>query len=107
MLTANLQVGYLLKSAARPETVPVCLVTIKLIQDMSRSFMNEMLLISYQAKSIPELFHTVRTFYEIRKIQNKVPDGVIAFPEDSRSLAAGITVEFRCAPCFLGPLLLR
>lgn len=54
-------------------------------------------MISYHAKSIRETFHQIRQMYEIGDIQNIVPDGTTSFPEDSRSLASGIAVEFRCA----------
>ncbi|KAF9650307.1 P-loop containing nucleoside triphosphate hydrolase protein [Thelephora ganbajun] len=89
------EVAYLLKSAARPETIPACLATINLIQTTNQSFTSALLMTSYQAKSIGEQFHKIRQLYEIHEIQNKVPDGIISFPEDSRSLVSGITVEFR------------
>jgi hypothetical protein len=98
-LWVDLQVAYLLKSAAHPETIPTCLATIRLVQETNRGFIGELWTISYQARSIREKFHQIRQLYEIQEIQNKVPDGKISFPEDSRSLASGITVEFRYAPC--------
>jgi len=67
----------------------------RLIQTTNRNFISALWAISYQAKSIGEQFHSVRQLYEIHEIRNKVPDGTISFPEDSRSLASGITVEFQ------------
>ena len=67
----------------------------RLIQTTNRNFISTLWAISYQAKSIGEQFHEVRQLYEIHEIRNKVPDGAISFPEDSRSLASGITVEFQ------------
>ena len=67
----------------------------RLIQATNRNFTSALWAISYQAKSIGEQFHRVRQLYEIHEIRNKVPDGTPSFPEDSRSLASGITVEFR------------
>ena len=92
----NIQVVFLLKSAAHPETIPAALTTIKLVHTTNQGFINEMWMISYHAKSIRENFHQIRQLYEISDIQNKVSDGGISFPEDSRSLASGIAVEFRC-----------
>ncbi|KAF9784896.1 P-loop containing nucleoside triphosphate hydrolase protein [Thelephora terrestris] len=89
------EVAYLLKSAAHPETIPTCLATIRLVQETNRGFIGELWTIFYQARSIREKFHQIRELYEIQEIQNKVPDGKISFPEDSHSLASGITVEFR------------
>ena len=64
-------------------------------------------MISYQAKSIREQFHQIRQLYEIQEIQNKVPDGKISFPEDSRSLASGIAVEFRYIHFSSNPIVLQ
>lgn len=89
------EVVYLLKSAARPEAIPACLATIRLIQATNAGFINEVWRIKFEAKSIGDQFHKVRQMYEIRGIQNKIQGGKISFPEDSRSLASGITVEFR------------
>ena len=52
-------------------------------------------MIAYEAKAIRDQFHQIRQLYEVREFQNKIPDGKISFPEDSRSLASGIVVEFR------------
>lgn len=91
----SFQVAYLLKSAASPENIPTSLATVRLIQTTNQGFIGELWSLSWQAKSIREQFHQVRQLYEIHDIQNKVPDGRISFPEDSRSLASGIEVEFR------------
>ena len=99
----GVQVVFLLKSAARPETIPTSFATIKLIQDTNHGFINELWKITFHAKSIRENFHQIRQLYEISDIQNKVPDGKISFPEDSRSLASGVTVEFRCVTCSSNP----
>ena len=99
----GVQVVFLLKSAARPETIPASLATIKLIQDTNQGFINELWMITFHARSIRENFHQIRQLYEISDIQNKVPDGKISFPEDSRSLASGVTVEFRCVTCSSNP----
>jgi hypothetical protein len=94
-LSVDIQVAFLFKSAARPETIPACLTTIKLIQSTNQGFISELWMISYHAKSIRENFHQIRQLYEINDIQNKIPDGRISFPEDSRSLTSGVAVEFR------------
>jgi ABC-type multidrug transport system fused ATPase/permease subunit len=52
-------------------------------------------MILYHARSIGDQFNKIRQMYEIHEIQNQVPDGKISFPEDSRSLASGVTIEFR------------
>lgn len=103
----KIQAAYLLKSAARPETIPACLTTMRFIQTTNRNFTTALWTISYQAKSIGEQFHRVRQLYEIHEIRNKVPDGTTSFPEDSRSLASGITVEFRYALRALFPFAFR
>lgn len=94
-LSSNTQVAYILKSAARPETIPTCLTTIALIKSTNQGFIYAVEMMFYHARSIGDQFHKIRQLYEIHEIQNKVPDGTISFPEDSRSLASGITVEFR------------
>ena len=94
-LSIDLQVAYLVKSTARPETIPACLATIRLIQTTNMAFMSELRMILYHAGSIGEHFHKMRQMYEIHEIENKVLDGTVSFPEDSRSLESGITVEFR------------
>ena len=96
-MSINVQVAYLLKSAAHPETIPACLATIMLVQKTNQGFIEEMWMIAYEAKAIRDQFHQIRQLYEVREFQNKIPDGKISFPEDSRSLASGIVVEFRCA----------
>ena len=63
--------------------------------------MSELRMILHHAGSIGEQFYNMRQMYEIDEIRNKVPDGAVSFPEDSRSLESGITVEFRCAHAFL------
>jgi hypothetical protein len=71
----------------------------------NKNFVSALWMLSYEAKSIGEQFHRVRQLYEIHEIQNKVRDGKISFPEDSRSLASGITVEFQYVHCSLCHLL--
>lgn len=89
---------YLLKSAAHPEAIPACLATIKLIQATNMGFISGLWRIKFEAKSIGDQFYKIRQMYEIREIQNKIQSGKISFPEDSRSLASGITIEFRWVP---------
>ena len=64
-------------------------------------------MISHQAKSIGEQLHKVRQLYEIHEIQNKIPDGTVSFPEDSRSLVSGVAVEFRYVLCSFRPFIFR
>ena len=71
----------------------------------TRDFIFGLWIISHQAKSISEHFHKVRQSYEIHEIQNKVLDGTISFPEDSRSLTSGISIEFRYVLSSLCPLI--
>jgi hypothetical protein len=61
----------------------------------TRDFVFAFWLMSRQTESIGERFHKVRQLYEIHEVQNEVLDGTMSFPEDSRSLASGIAVEFR------------
>lgn len=96
--------AYLLKSAAHPETIPACLATIRLIQATNQGFIRELWKISFEAQSIGDQFHKIRQMYEIHDIENKVQNGAISFPEDSRSLASGITVEFRYVPSSSNPI---
>ena len=91
----DIQVAYLLKSAARPETIPTCIATIGLVKSTNQGFIYALQMMFYHARSIGDQLHNIRQLYEIHEIQNKVPNGTISFPEDSRSLASGITVEFR------------
>jgi hypothetical protein len=65
----------------------------------TRDFVFAFWLMSQQAESIDERFHKVRQLYEIHEVQNEVLDGTMSFPEDSRSLATGIAVEFWYALC--------
>lgn len=65
----------------------------------AQEFTAALWMVSYQAKSVGEQFHKVRQLYEIHEIQNKVLDGTISFPEDSRSSASGISIEFQYALC--------
>src|ERR1700753_182179 len=85
-LSADLYVAYLLKCAAHPETIPAALATVRLIQSTNQGFIYELQMILFHARSIGDQFNKIRQMYEIHEIQNKVPDGTISFPEDSRSL---------------------
>ena len=73
----------------------------------TQGFISAFWMISHQVKSIGEQFHKVRQLYEIHEIQNEVLDGTMSFPEDSRSLATGITVEFRYVLCSSCPLVFQ
>ena len=95
--------AYLLKSAAHPETIPTYLATVGLVKPTIHGFIYAMQMLFFNARSIGDQFHKIRQLYEIHEIQNKVPDGRISFPEDSRSLESGITVEFRHVPSSSGP----
>lgn len=61
----------------------------------TRDFISAFWKISQQTNLISNQFHKVRQLYEIHEIQNKVLDGTVSFPEDSRSLMSGIAIEFR------------
>ena len=73
----------------------------------TRDFVFAFWMITQQAGSIGERFHKVRQLYEIHEIQNEVLDGTMSFPEDSRSLATGIAVEFRCVLYSFCPLIFQ
>lgn len=90
--------SFLLASVARPETIATRFATVKLIQTTIQGFVYELWTMSYQVKSIGDQLHKIRRVYEAHETKNKVPDGVISFPEDRRSLASGVTVEFQYVP---------
>lgn len=73
----------------------------------TRDFTSAFWTISQQTDLIGDRFHKVRQLYEIHEVQNKVLDGTVSFPEDSRSLTSGISVEFRYVLCSFCHLVFR
>jgi len=89
------EVFYLLRAAEHPESIPVSMASMRLVQETTSSFMIAFMGFLNESGSIAERFHQVRQLYEIKNIPNDVVDGNISFPEDRQSLKSGISVEFR------------
>lgn len=45
--------------------------------------------------SISEQLEAIRNLYEVKNIPNRIEDGEESYPENSRTMSSGITVEFR------------
>jgi len=89
------EIFYLLRAAEHPESIPVSIASMRLVQETASSFMNAFMGFLNESGSITERFHKVRQLYEIENIPNNVVDGTISFPEDGQSLKSGMSVEFR------------
>lgn len=89
------EVLYLLRAAEHPASIPVSIASMRLVQETTSNFVSACMGLLNESGSIAERFRKVRQLYEIENIPNSVTDGTISFPEDSRSLTSGMSVEFR------------
>lgn len=54
--------------------------------------------------SVVDTLSTIRKLYEMMELKNRVPDGLMPYPEDQQALRTGISIEFRYAHFSDAPL---
>lgn len=86
---------FALRAAQYPASIPVTLASLSLIQTTVSSVTMSMTHFFDQFGSIAEQLESIRRLYEIKNIPNKIESGTEAYPENSRALESGISVEFR------------
>ena len=89
------QIVFALRAVQYPASIPVSLASLTLITETATRFSYTLQILFTQTGSIAEQFETVRKLYDVGNIRNKVADGTVSYPEDSRKASAGITLEFR------------
>ncbi|KAG2132379.1 P-loop containing nucleoside triphosphate hydrolase protein [Suillus clintonianus] len=91
------QIIFTLRVVQKPMTLPLYLVSLVLMYQVSNSFSSPPFSESpfSQFVSLAKKFTYVRTVYEIENVRNQVVDGTESFPEDKQSLRSGISIEFR------------
>ncbi|KAG2034311.1 P-loop containing nucleoside triphosphate hydrolase protein [Suillus americanus] len=86
---------FTLRVVQKQMTIPLSLVSLILIYQISNSFGFPLSETSFSATSLVEKLAAIRSIYAIDNVKNKVVDGPEPFPEDRQSLRSGISIEFR------------
>lgn len=86
---------FALRAAQHPASIPLSLASLNLIQTTVNSFSHSILYFVDQFGSISEQLDSIRKLYNIRNIKNRIASGATPFPDDSRKLRDGISIEFR------------
>ncbi|KAA1475432.1 HlyB/MsbA family ABC transporter [Dentipellis sp. KUC8613] len=94
-LTELPQIVFTLRAVQYPASIPISLVSLNLIQQSSQTFVSTISQFSSQAQSLSEQMANLRKLYEAANIPNKIPDGRMPFPENSQTVHAGVSLEFR------------
>ncbi|KAG5646916.1 hypothetical protein DXG03_001992 [Asterophora parasitica] len=89
------QIVFTLRAAQYPSSIPISLASLNLITQTTSTFTGLLVSLYSNTGSLAEKIADVRRLYDIEKIPNRVVDGTEPFPEDQKSLASGISVEFR------------
>ncbi|KAI0027002.1 HlyB/MsbA family ABC transporter [Vararia minispora EC-137] len=89
------QIVFTLRAAQYPASIPVSMASLHLIQQSSASFLGHITEFMDSTDNLAEKLSSLRKLYEADKIPVKVPDGTRPFPEDTRSLYAGVSLELR------------
>lgn len=89
------QIIFALRAAQYPASIPVTLASLTLIQSTVSSVTGSMTFFFDSFGSISEQLEAIRNLYEVKNIPNRIEDGEESFPENSRTMSSGITVEFR------------
>ena len=90
-----MQIFFALRAVQKPSSIPVSLASLSLIEENTAGLSFTIYRFVEQTGSIAEQLGTIRKFYEIMNIPNKIPDGTIPFPEDTNKIKSGVSVEFR------------
>ena len=91
----TIQIVFTLRAVQQPASMPISLASLYLIQAATIPFVDNVWELLDSAKSVSEKLASVRKLYEVHNIQNKVPDGMVSFPEETSQMRFGIELEFR------------
>uniref|UniRef100_A0A0W0G9X5 Putative P-loop containing nucleoside triphosphate hydrolase protein n=1 Tax=Moniliophthora roreri TaxID=221103 RepID=A0A0W0G9X5_MONRR len=89
------QIVFTLRAVQYPSSIPLSLASLNLITQTATTFSHTLFNLFSQTGSVADSFATIRQLYEIMEVPNRIADGDIPFPENTRSLQYGIAVEFR------------
>lgn len=92
ILGCHFQIAFTVMAFKNPANMPASLASLNLVQGAARNFALSVYNMVSRSQSIVGHFSAVRDLYEVRNIQNEVPDGdlpLVCNPETSR---AGVQV---------------
>ncbi|KAI5120220.1 hypothetical protein M0805_000035 [Coniferiporia weirii] len=89
------QIVFTLRAVQYPESIPITLASLNLIQSTVSSFSHTVFSFFDQFGSIAEQLDSIRKLYEIMNIRNRIVDGTEPYPENTQDARSGISVEFR------------
>ncbi len=96
ILGCHFQIAFTVMAFKNPANMPASLASLNLVQGAARNFALSVYNMVSRSQSIVGHFSAVRDLYEVRNIQNEVPDGdlpLVCNPE-----TPGVALEFRYAP---------
>ncbi|KAF5388615.1 hypothetical protein D9757_004773 [Collybiopsis confluens] len=89
------QIAFTLRAVQYPASIPVSLTSLTLITTTVSSFSNTLFSFFNETGFITETFDAIRKMYEMIDLPNRIPDGIIPYPENQQALQMGISIEFR------------
>nr|GAT45585.1 ABC transporter related protein [Mycena chlorophos] len=89
------RIVFTLRAVQYPADIPLSLASLQLITQTTARFSRTLFELLNDTNSIADNLANVRKLYDTFTIPNVVEDGRVPFPEDRRSLDAGVSVEFR------------
>ncbi|KAK0202956.1 P-loop containing nucleoside triphosphate hydrolase protein [Desarmillaria ectypa] len=89
------QIAFTLRAVQQPASIPLSLASLNLISSSATSFTFTLYSLFRGSSSVAERIASIRQLYEVGKMENRVADGAIPYPENPQTLSSGISVEFR------------
>ncbi|KAJ2920908.1 hypothetical protein H1R20_g16186, partial [Candolleomyces eurysporus] len=78
-----------------PASVPFSLATLQLVNTVLSSLNRGLSELDQHIDRLSERFKSLRDFYELFDIRNKIEDGTISFPGNTVDLSRGVSIEFK------------
>ncbi|KAF9072268.1 P-loop containing nucleoside triphosphate hydrolase protein [Rhodocollybia butyracea] len=89
------QIVFTLRAVSYPSSIPLSLASLNLITSTTSSFTNTLFRLVYETGSISDNFASIRKMYEVMQVENRIRDGTVGYPENSKELQMGVSIEFR------------
>ncbi|KAK0432902.1 P-loop containing nucleoside triphosphate hydrolase protein [Armillaria borealis] len=89
------QIAFTLRAVQKPASIPLSLASLNLISSSASSFTFTLYSLFRGSSSVAERIASIRQLYEVGKMENRVADGAIPYPENPQTLNSGISIEFR------------
>ncbi|KAH7100219.1 P-loop containing nucleoside triphosphate hydrolase protein [Auriculariales sp. MPI-PUGE-AT-0066] len=90
------QLFFILQIMRTPESMPLTMAAFTVIQTAVNSFTGRITNMLHSGEAFSDTLEQLRSLYELANIQNTVPDGPEAFPENAQDTAKnGVSIEFR------------